>query len=192
MFLRVSSDIIFQTAVRMMNMWVSHSLGLISSLIIPLFSTASREDYCVCNSGDGVFKEESFSVLFVQGEGCSPTLSCIEKLKLVTATPRVQLWTVDCLFYSFFPVCLSFFYPFAGPFHHLFQSSTLIVLLPCSTLLIFQVLMFHVFFCLSVLVIMFPSLTESSLPFIVYTFCIAFSLSLSPWRNSRRPPSVVQ
>lgn len=45
----------------MMNMWVSHSLGLISSLSIPLFSTASREDY---DGGDAVFKDDSFSVLF--------------------------------------------------------------------------------------------------------------------------------
>lgn len=143
MFLRVSSDIIFQTAVRMMNMWVSHSLGLISSLSIPLFSTASHED---CDRGDAVFKDDSFSLLFVQGAGASPTLSCIKKKeKLVTATPGVELWTVDCLFYSFFTVLPLLLLPFLYPFHHLFQSSTLLVLLPCSTSLIFQVFMSHVF-----------------------------------------------
>jgi len=57
----------------------------------------------------------SLSFLF-QGAGASPTLSCIEKEKLVTATPGVALWTVDCLFYSFFTVCLSLFYPFCTPF----------------------------------------------------------------------------
>lgn len=76
---------------------------------------------------------------------------------------------------------------FLWSFHHLFQSSTLLVLLPCSTSLIFYVFMSHVF-SFSIFVIMFPSLTESSLPFIAYTFCVA----LSPWGNGRRPPSVVQ
>jgi hypothetical protein len=55
--------------------------------------------------------------------------------------------------------------------------------------------MFHVFFLFpfSIFVIMFPSLTESSLPFIAYTFCVALSLSLGGGGGKGRPPpSVLQ
>jgi len=160
----------------MMNMWVSHSLGLISSLSIPLFSTASHEDL---DSGDTVFKDDSSLCPFLLE--CGPFSHSLLHRKREACYSNSGSWVVDGwlsllqLFHCLPLLLLSFLYPF----HHLFQSSTLLVLLPCPTSLIFLVFMFRVFSSFSIFVIMFPSLTESSLPFIAYTFCVSLCLSLS-------------
>jgi hypothetical protein len=104
MFLSFNSDIIPQTAVVIMNMWVSRSLVLISPFNIPLFSAASREDD---DHDDDVFKEAVFSFLlfslfFSFSMRSSPTTSHIEKEELVKATQGVELWTVNSHFITAF------------------------------------------------------------------------------------------